>query len=108
LAQCLACTQQLAGSAFLQQLNAGRDTVRGVHYTVVETEGDEVVTPYTSAFLSGPAVRNVTLQEQCPDDHADHLALPYDSAALQDVVQALDGLPSFSVDCGLGLPVLGG
>jgi len=108
LAQCPACTQQLAGSGFLQQLNSGRDTVPGVRYTVIETEDDEVVTPYTSAFLSGPAVRNVTLQDQCPDDHADHLAMPYDSAALQDVEQALDDASSLSVDCGLGLPVLGG
>ncbi len=110
LAQCQACTQQLAGSAFLQELNAGRDTVPGVRYTVIETEDDEVVTPYTSAFLNGAAgtTTNVTLQDQCPDDHADHLAMPYDSAALQDVVQALDGATSFSVDCGLGLPLLGG
>jgi triacylglycerol esterase/lipase EstA (alpha/beta hydrolase family) len=108
LVQCPACTQQLAGSTFLQHLNAGRDTVPGVHYAVIETEDDEVVTPYTSAFLNGPAVTNVTLQDQCPDDHADHLAMPYDSAALQDVVQALDGTTSFSVDCGLGLPALGG
>jgi triacylglycerol esterase/lipase EstA (alpha/beta hydrolase family) len=107
VAQCLACTQQLVGSAFLQQLNAGEDTVPGVGYTVIETEDDEVVTPYASTFLNGPAVKNVTLH-QCPDDHADHLAMPYDSAALQDVVQALDDDPSFSVDCGLGLPVLGG
>jgi triacylglycerol esterase/lipase EstA (alpha/beta hydrolase family) len=108
LAQCPACTQQLVGSAILQQLNAGRDTVPGVRYTVIETEDDEVVTPYTSAFLSGPGVTNVTLQDQCPNDHADHLAMPYDSAALQDVVQALDGARTLSVDCGLGLPVLGG
>jgi triacylglycerol esterase/lipase EstA (alpha/beta hydrolase family) len=108
LAQCPACTQQLVGSPFLQQLNAGGDTVPGVRYTVIETEDDEVVTPYASAFLSGPAVTNVTLQDQCPDDHADHLAMPYDSAALQDVVQALDDDSSFSVDCGLGLPVFGG
>ncbi len=108
LAQCSACTQQLAGSAFLQQLNAGKDTVPGIRYTVIETEGDEVVTPYTSAFLSGPAVTNVTLQDQCPDDHVDHLAMPYDSAALQDVTQALDDDTSFSVDCGLALPVIGG
>ena len=108
LVQCPACTQQLAGSDFLQQLNAQGDTVPGVRYTVIETVDDEVVTPYTSAFLSGPSVTNVTLQDQCPDDHADHLAMPYDSAALQDVVQALDDDPSFSVDCGLALPVLGG
>ena len=108
LAQCPACTQQLTGSAFLQKLNAGRDTEPGVRYTVIETEDDEVVTPYTSAFLSGPVVTNVTLQDQCPEDHADHLAMPYDSAALQDVVQALDDAKSFSVDCGLGLPLLGG
>jgi triacylglycerol esterase/lipase EstA (alpha/beta hydrolase family) len=106
--QCPACTQQLMGSSFLQKLNAGGDTVPGVRYTVIETEDDEVVTPYTSAFLSGPAVTNVTLQDQCPSDHADHLAMPYDSAALQDVVQALDDAPSLTVDCGLGLPVLGG
>jgi triacylglycerol esterase/lipase EstA (alpha/beta hydrolase family) len=108
LAQCAACTQQLAGSTFLQQLNAGGDTVPGVRYTVIETEDDQVVTPYTTAFLNGQAVTNVTLQDQCPDDHAEHLAMPYDSAALQDVVQALGDAASFSVDCGLGLPLLGG
>jgi triacylglycerol esterase/lipase EstA (alpha/beta hydrolase family) len=107
LIQCPACTQQLVGSAFLQQLNAGRDTMPGVRYTVIETEDDEVVTPYTSAFLAGLAVTNLTLQNQCPGDHADHLAMPYDSAALQDVMQALDDARSISVDCGLGLPVLG-
>ena len=108
VAQCPGCTQQLAGSSFLQQLNAGADTVPGVRYTVIETEDDEVVTPYTSAFLSGPAVTNVTLQHQCPNDHSDHLAMPYDSAALQDVVEALSDDPSFSVVCGLALPLLGG
>jgi triacylglycerol esterase/lipase EstA (alpha/beta hydrolase family) len=108
LAQCLACTQQLVGSAILHQLNAGADTLPGIRYTVIESKDDEVVTPYTSAYLSGSAVTNLTLQDQCPNDHADHLAMPYDGAALQDVVQALDDAPSFSVRCGLGLPLLGG
>jgi triacylglycerol esterase/lipase EstA (alpha/beta hydrolase family) len=108
LVDCPACTQQLVGSGFLRRLNAGGDTVPGPRYTVIETEDDEVVTPYTSAFLDGPAVTNVTLQDQCPDDHADHLAMPYDSAALQDVLEALDDAARFSVACGLGLPVLGG
>ena len=53
-ALCTACVQQEAGSAFLANLNAGGDTVAGVSYTVIESRNDEVVTPYTSAFLSGP------------------------------------------------------
>jgi hypothetical protein len=35
-----------------------------VSYTVIESANDEVVTPYTSAFLSGPGVTNILLQSQ--------------------------------------------
>jgi triacylglycerol esterase/lipase EstA (alpha/beta hydrolase family) len=108
LAQCPACTEQEVGSPFLTALNAGGDTVPGVDYTVIESEYDEVVTPYTSTFLAGPDVKNITLQDQCPLDLADHLAMPYDGPALQDVVNALGAdEPSFQPDCGLSLPVLG-
>jgi hypothetical protein len=48
---CEACVEQETGSGFLAQLNAGGDTVPGVSYTVIESRDDEVVTPYTSAFL---------------------------------------------------------
>src|SRR5215469_8638761 len=59
-ALCTACVQQEVGSSFLGDLNAGGDTVAGVSYTVIESRNDEVVTPYTSAFLSGPGVTNIT------------------------------------------------
>lgn len=108
LAQCPACTQQQAGSTFLRQLNAPGPQTAGVRTTIIETRDDEVVTPYTSAFLAGPGITDVTLQDQCPNDHADHLAMPYDAAVLQDVVESLDGAPTLSVTCGAGLPVLGG
>jgi triacylglycerol esterase/lipase EstA (alpha/beta hydrolase family) len=52
---CPACEQQRAGSEFLARLNAGDETPGGVSYTVVQTRYDEVVTPYTSAFLEGGA-----------------------------------------------------
>ncbi|HWF52268.1 MAG TPA: lipase [Solirubrobacteraceae bacterium] len=109
LAGCPACTEQQVGSSFLKRLNAGGDTVPGVTYTVIESTHDEVVTPYTSAFLAGPSVTNITLQDQCPLDLSDHLAMPYDSTALEDVVNALGpGDPAFKPSCGLSLPILGG
>jgi triacylglycerol esterase/lipase EstA (alpha/beta hydrolase family) len=105
---CAACTEQAVGSSFLTNLNAGGDTVPGVRYTVIATEYDEVVTPYTSQFLSGPAVTNITLQNQCGLDYADHLAVIYDPVALNDVLNALDPAHRVPVGCTLVLPVLGG
>jgi triacylglycerol esterase/lipase EstA (alpha/beta hydrolase family) len=90
---CVACTQQQAGSAFLTHLNAGAETPPPVDYTVIETMYDEVVVPYASAFLSGPAARvtNVTLQQRCPTDIVGHLGITTDPVALQWVENALGG-----------------
>jgi triacylglycerol esterase/lipase EstA (alpha/beta hydrolase family) len=109
LVGCPACTEQEAGSGFLGRLNQGGDTVAGVRDVVIETADDQIVTPYTSAFLSGPGAQDITLQAQCPADTTDHLGILYDGAALQDVVNALGpDLPGFAPVCGLGLAVLGG
>lgn len=87
---CQSCQQQIAGSAFLNKLNTGGDTVYGVKYTVVETKYDEVVTPYTSAFLTGSNVTNITLQNQCPFDYVEHVGVAYDPIVLHNIVNALD------------------
>jgi triacylglycerol esterase/lipase EstA (alpha/beta hydrolase family) len=102
------CEEQLAGSAFLQNLNAGGDTVPGVAYTVIETRYDEVVTPAESAFLSGPDVTNIDLQAQCPLDASEHLATPFDHVALRDVLNALDPGHARTPFCTPVLPVVGG
>lgn len=57
---------------------------------MIQTRFDQVVTPYTSAFLSGPEVKNVLLQNQCALDLGDHLSMPYDHIAAADVLTALD------------------
>jgi triacylglycerol esterase/lipase EstA (alpha/beta hydrolase family) len=49
---------------------------------------DEVVTPYTSAFLSGADVTHI-LQDQDPANRAQHVTIPYDPLALADVLAAL-------------------
>jgi triacylglycerol esterase/lipase EstA (alpha/beta hydrolase family) len=100
--------QQQADSAFITALNAHGDTVPGVEYTVIETRYDDVVTPYTSAFLNGSGVRNLVLQQQCPLDATDHLGIPYDDNAIQDVVNALGpDIPSFRPTCKVALPGVG-
>jgi triacylglycerol esterase/lipase EstA (alpha/beta hydrolase family) len=101
-------TDQIAGSAFLGQLNAGGDTVPGVTYTVIESVFDEVVTPYSAAFLNGPDVTNITLQQQCPLDISDHLAISFDATALRDVLNALDPANAVAPTCQLTLPINGG
>jgi triacylglycerol esterase/lipase EstA (alpha/beta hydrolase family) len=105
---CGACSEQEAGSAFLDDLNAGGETVPGVHYTVIESEYDEVVTPYSSAFLSGPNVTNITLQDQCPLDFGEHLSMPYDHIADADVLNALDPAHPRVPACYAVAPVSGG
>jgi triacylglycerol esterase/lipase EstA (alpha/beta hydrolase family) len=110
LSGCLACTQQIngQGSNFMAMLNAGGDTVPGPKYVVIESEYDEVVTPYTSAFLNGPNVDNILLQDQCPIDFSDHIGITYDPVALQDVVNALGSdSPSFTPTCSFVPPVIG-
>ena len=101
-------TDQIAGSALLTKLNTGTETLPGVRYTVIESVDDEVVTPYTSAFLSGPDVTNITLQDQCPLDTSDHLAISFDANALRDVLNALDPAHTRPPTCQATLPINGG
>jgi len=96
-----------AGSGFLAQLNAGGDTVSGVSYMVIESRDDEVVTPYTSAFLMSPGVTDITVQNQCPLDQSDHLELVYDPVAMADMLNALNLASRVSVPCVPVLPVTG-
>ena len=105
---CPACEQQEAGSAFLAKLNAGKETVAGVDYTVIQSDKDEVVTPYTSAFLSGRNVTNLLLQNQCILDQGEHLSMPYDHIADADVLNALDPAHPVTPACTPVLPVAGG
>ncbi|MEU0667802.1 alpha/beta fold hydrolase [Streptomyces lavendulocolor] len=86
-----ALADQIAGSPFLTKLNAGGDTVPGVRYTVIATKYEEVVTPYQSQYLDGPGVRNVLLQDLCPLDFSEHVAIGlFDRIAYHEVVNALD------------------
>src|SRR5690606_1247729 len=86
-----ALADQVVGSDFLTKLNAGGDTVPGVRYTVIATRYDQVLTPYRNQFLSGPNVRNILLQDLCPLDLSEHVAIALiDRIAFHAVAGALD------------------
>ena len=99
--------QQEVGSAFQQKLFAGGDTVAGPRYVVIETNKDLVVTPYRNAFLSGPNVTNILLQDQCPANPVGHIGIFADSPTMQNVLNQLGANnPSFRPVCsGYGVPL---
>ncbi|MEU6260059.1 alpha/beta fold hydrolase [Streptomyces sp. NPDC047043] len=95
-----ALADQVVGSAFLTKLNAGGDTVPGVHYTVIATKYDEVVTPYRSQFLSGSDVHNVLIQNLCSLDLSEHALLGLtDRIAFHEVANALDPAHATTTTC---------
>jgi len=97
-----ALAEQEENSAFIKKLfGSGEPVASGVKYVVIETEHDEVVTPYTHAFLSGSNVTNILIQEQCPSDPVAHIGMFDDSPSLQNVVNQLSSSPnpSFKASC---------
>ena len=88
-------TEQTEKSAFMTKLfGSGDPLVAGVRYVVIETTHDEVVTPYTHAFLSGSGVTNITIQSQCPSDPVAHIGMFDDSPSLQNVLNQLGASPN--------------
>lgn len=98
-----AAEQQIVGSSTNATLDAGGDTVPGVSYTTIVTRYDEVVTPYTNQFLSGPRVTNHLLQDGCRIDYSEHLGVVYDPRAIALAVNALDPARPRPVPCTLQL-----
>ena len=103
---CPACTQQVAGSEFLTALNAGDESPGAISYTQIQTRYDEVVVPYSSAFLAADTdVTNVLLQDRCPADVSDHLGIGHDPIALSWIQNALGRSgpadPAFDPGCGV-------
>lgn len=103
---CTACSQQGAGSPFLTRLNADDETPGRVSYTQITTRYDEVVVPHTSGYLTeGPRTTNVTIQDLCPTDLAEHVLIPMSATAIAVALDALTNAgpadPAFRPACGL-------
>ena len=94
------------GGSDMDRVNAGGETLPGVNYTVIQTRYDEVVTPYTDAWLTGPRVTNILLQHLCPIDLSDHLNIAFSPLTIALVKNALDPTHPTAVLCRLVIPPL--
>jgi len=86
-AYCGSCPQFMPGSDFLTELNAGDETPGQVHYTVIVTKYDELVTPYQTSFLDG--AENLVLQEIDPSNYAGHASMAADPLTFALTLKAL-------------------
>ncbi|TSD94613.1 alpha/beta fold hydrolase [Skermania sp. ID1734] len=104
-----ALIEQMQGSEFLTELNAGGDTVPGVEYTTIGSRYDEMIQPSTNVALHGPGATNIVIQDLCPLDQTGHFNMPYDPFTQQLVLNALDPghavvPPCQFVPLGTGIP----
>jgi hypothetical protein len=88
--------QQAAGSHFILALNSFAETFAGIDYTVIFSHDDEIVVPNTdtngssSLHTGGGRIVNIAVQQICPADSSEHLAMgSYDPVAYALVVDAL-------------------
>jgi triacylglycerol esterase/lipase EstA (alpha/beta hydrolase family) len=93
-----ACQELAPGSELLSRLNRGDETPPGPLWLSIWTVDDQVVTPPTSARLTGAV--NVELQKICPGRRVAHSELPSDAAVQALVLDALGVvLPSAPAKC---------
>jgi triacylglycerol lipase len=102
IASCASCTEFVVGSEYIAKIEA-RAPASGVTYTNLSTKYDELVSPYTSSFLSGRHVTNIVMQDGCPLDASDHLSIISSPRTGRYILNALDPADAQPVPC---VPVL--
>ena len=104
--------QQAVGAyaPFYTNLNGSGETRPGIAYTNIATKYDEVVSPYTQAFLTagpGATVDNITLQNVCAIDLSEHVSASYSKNVAQIVLNKLDPDHPHAIKCYAQAPITG-
>jgi pimeloyl-ACP methyl ester carboxylesterase len=88
--------QQSDKAQFIAALNSYQETFPGISYTEIYTHFDEIVTPNSNDMGSsslhggGGEITNVAIQDLCPSDPSEHLAIgTQDNVAYDLAVDAL-------------------
>lgn len=95
---CASCPQFLRGSDYLNELNSDGEAIPGVRHTSIVTRYDELVVPYTSGIMRDGG-RNITIQDVCPANVSEHVAVAFDPVVMQMFLNALDPKNATAVTC---------
>jgi hypothetical protein len=88
--------QQSDKSEFIKAVNSHQETFPGISYTEIYSHFDEIVTPNSddtgssSLHGGGGAITNVAIQDLCPADPSEHLAIGTQDLVAYDL--AVDAL----------------
>ena len=85
-------------------LTTGAVARPGVHYTIITSRADELVTPTATAFVPEPGVVNEYVQDFCPFDPVGHIGEAYDANVWHLVLNALDPAGAAPFPCVVGSP----
>lgn len=77
----------------------GREGVPGVEMVAIVSEHDQVITPFTRQYYTGPGVTNIHLQDGCEVDLSEHVATLYSERALMFALNALEPGDPAPVEC---------
>jgi pimeloyl-ACP methyl ester carboxylesterase len=102
---CYACADLIVRGPAVRELTRGPIAMPGVHYTVIATRFDLLVTPHETSFIREPGVRNLFVQDRCPLDPVGHVGLAFDRGVFDMVLGGLNPAAPPKVRCTLGPPV---
>jgi pimeloyl-ACP methyl ester carboxylesterase len=103
---CDACNDLGVDGPAVETLDNGPIAQSGVHYTIIASESDELVTPTSTAFVDEPGVTNEYVQQFCPLDPVGHIGEAYDPNVWHLVENALDPATATPISvCSFGAPL---
>ena len=95
---CASCPQFLRGSDYLNELNSDGEKIPGVRHTNIVSRYDELVVPYESGLMRDGGT-NIVVQDVCPLDVSEHMAVAFDPVVMQMFLNALDPKSATAVTC---------
>lgn len=95
---CASCPEFLRGSDYLNDLNADGEAIPGIIHTNLITRYDELVVPFTRGIMRDGGT-NIVIQDVCPTDVSEHVAVAADPVVSQLILNALDPKHATDVTC---------